>query len=184
MSTVAERLLTAEAFWHSPENGKHRHLVRGEVVETMPPGGMHGLIAVALAGRLQSWAKRGPGGCVGVESGFILARDPDTVRGPDVFYVSADRIPKTGIPEAFWNLAPDLAVEVISPDETANEILEKIADFHAAGTSRVWVVYPRRREVVIHHPDGSARTVGGNDVLEDQEILPGFTCRVAELFAE
>ena len=184
MSTVAQQLLTAEAFWNSSQNGKYRILVRGEVVETMPPGAKHGTIASRLTARLCRWAEAGRRGCVGVESGFILARDPDTVRGPDVFYVRAERIPKLGIPEAFWNLAPDLAVEVVSPDESAREIQEKVGDFLSAGTPQVWVVYPRRREVVIHRPDGSARTVSGSDVLEDQEVLPGFSCRVAELFDE
>jgi Uma2 family endonuclease len=184
MSTVTEQLMTAEAFWQSPENGKYRILVRGEVVETMPPGAKHGIVAITLGALLRNWSKRGTGGCVGCETGFILSRDPDTVRGPDVFYVRSDRIPKSGIPEAFWNSAPDLAVEVVSPSETADEIQEKVGDFLGAGTQRVWVVYPRRREVVIHRPDGSARTVAGSDVLEDQEVLPGFSCRVAELFDE
>lgn len=184
MSTVAQHLMTAEEFWRSPENRKRSSLVRGEVVETMPPGVKHGNVALRLGSRLMNWIDQGHGGCAGTESGFILARDPDMVRGPDVFYVRAERIPKTGLPESFWNIAPDIAVEVVSPSETAYEIQEKVGDFLSAGTPRVWVVYPRRREVVIHRPDGSACTVGGNDLLEDPEVLPGFSCRVAELFDE
>ncbi len=182
MSSVAQRLLTAQEFWQLA-NSKYRELVRGEVIETMPPGGRHGEVAGALLTLLRIWIKQGPGGYVAVEAGYILGRDPDTVRGPDVSYVRADRIPSTGVPEAFWPLAPDLAVEVVSPSETANEIQEKVRDFLGAGTPLVWVIYPRRGEVVVYTADGLARTYSGDDVLEQPEILPGFSCRVSELFA-
>ncbi|MBI5758655.1 MAG: Uma2 family endonuclease [Planctomycetales bacterium] len=184
MSTVAQHLMTAEEFWLSPENRKHSSLIRGEVVESMPPGAKHGTVAIRLATRLGRWAESSGRRCVGAESGFILGRDPDIVRGPDLFYVRVERIAKSGIPEAFWNIAPDLAVEVVSPSESAAEVHEKVSDFLAAGTPRVWVVYPRSQEVVVYRSDRSARTCSANDVLEDQEILPGFSCRVAELFDE
>lgn len=111
-----------------------------------------------------------------------MRHDPDTLRGPDVSYVSLSRIPPGGLPEAFWNLAPDLAVEVVSPSESASDIREKVRDFLAAGTPVVWVVFPSTREVLVHTADGLARTYGENDVLEHQEVRPGFSCRVAELF--
>ncbi len=182
MGAVKPQLLTAEEFWLLPGSGKRRSLVRGEVVDTIPPGGRHGVVAVRLVVRLEAWAGSGPGGIVGVESGFRLLRNPDTVRGPDVFYVRASHIPSTGIPEAFWEIAPDLAVEVVSPGESAEEVREKVRDYLAAGTPLVWVVYPRTREVVAHTPDGLARTYGSGDVLEQFDVLPGFTCPVTELF--
>ena len=101
MSLVTPRLLTVEDLWRLPGNGKQRALVRGEVIETLPPGGRHGVIISALGTCLALWARSGPGGCVGVESGFILARDPDTVRGPDVFYVRAERILPSSILESY-----------------------------------------------------------------------------------
>ena len=101
MSTVAPKLMTAEEFWHSPENGKRRELVAGEVVVSMPPGGIHGIVARRLCARLGEWADAGSIGEVGTESGFILERDPDLVRGPDVYFISRARIPASGIPEAF-----------------------------------------------------------------------------------
>jgi Uma2 family endonuclease len=183
MSSVAHRLLTAEEFWHLPTTDTHRELVRGEVIETMPPGGRHGAIAVVLAMLLRVWAQRSAGGYVGVEAGYVLGHDPDTVRGPDVSYVRAERIPANGIPEGFWTLAPDLAVEIVSPSETADEVREKVRDFLAAGTPLVWTVYPRTGEVVVHTADRLARTYSGEDVLEHAEVLPGFSCKVAELFA-
>jgi Uma2 family endonuclease len=132
---------------------------------------------------LQTWTASGPGGCVGIESGFVLHREPDTVRGPDVFYVRAERIPASGIPEAFWELAPDMAVEIVSPSDSAAEIRDKVRDYLTAGTRLVWVMYPRTQEVIVHTPDGLARTYSRDDVLGEFDILPGFTCAVAELCA-
>jgi Uma2 family endonuclease len=148
----------------------------------MPPGGKHGVIAVVLAVLLQSWLKQGAGGYASVESGYILARNPDTVRGPDVSYVRPERIPATGVPEGFWELAPDLAVEIVSPSETADEVREKVRDYLSAGTAQVWTVYPRTREVVVHTPDGLSRTYDEDATLSFPDFLPGFVCTVAELF--
>ena len=91
-------------------------------------------------------------------------------------------MPDTGIPDAFWNTPPDLAVEVVSASETAGDVREKVRDYLAAGTPLVWVVYPRTQEVVVHTPDGLARTYEGDGVLEDFEVLPGFACTASELF--
>jgi Uma2 family endonuclease len=182
MSSVLHQTMTARELWQLPDSGVRRELVRGEVIETMPPGGQHGAIAVVLAMLLRLWTKRMGGGYVGVEAGYTLAHDPDTVRGPDVSYVRAERIPPAGVPEGFWELAPDLAVEVVSPSETAEEVREKVRDFLHAGTPLVWTIYPRTREVIVHTPDGVARTYGIGDTLAFSEILPEFSCSVAELF--
>jgi Uma2 family endonuclease len=182
MSSVLHQLLSSQDFWQLPDEGTRRDLVRGEVIETMPPGGQHGAIAVVLAMLLRIWTKRNAGGYVGVEAGYILARNPDTIRGPDVSYVQAKRIPPAGIPEGFWDLAPDLAVEVVSPNETAEDVREKVRDFLHAGTPLIWTIYPRTREVIVHTPDGLARTFSPGDTLVFPDILPGFTCTVAELF--
>jgi Uma2 family endonuclease len=182
VSSVLHQLLTAQDFWQLPDAAMRRELVHGEVRETMPPGGQHGAIAVMLAMLLRIWTKRSSGGYVGVEAGYILARDPDTVRGPDVSYVRAERIPSTGVPEGFWDLAPDLAVEVVSPSETAEEVREKVRDFLQAGTPLVWTIYPHTHEVIVHTPDGLARTFSPNDTLVFPDTLGDFSCTVAELF--
>lgn len=183
MSTVATHVVTAEELWQMPDNGKQRVLIEGEVIETMPPGGRHGVIASEVTSCLRNWAKSGPGGRAGVESGFILRRNPDTVRSPDVFYVRPERIPASGIPEAFWELAPDVAIEVVSPHDSADEVRAKVHDYLAAGTALVWVIYPRTQEVLVHTPDGRAQTYTRADVLEAFAVLPGFRCPVADLFA-
>jgi Uma2 family endonuclease len=182
MSAVAEKLLTAEEFEKLPEAFTRRELVRGKVVEHMPPGGEYGPLAGDIYMLIKLWLKReGLNGYVAVESGYSLFQNPDTVRGPDVSYVRAERIPSEGIPKGYWKLAPDLAVEVVSPSETGQSVRDKVNDFLAAGTSLVWVVYPSTREVVAHTADGLARTFTAKDVLEF-DLLPGFRCAVAELF--
>ncbi len=128
------------------------------------------------------WIDGGAGGYAGVEAGFVLARDPDTVRAPDVAYVAAERVPAAGVPEGFWPTAPDLAVEIISPSETADEVRDKIRDYLQAGTRTVWVVYPRSREVLAYTPDGRAQTFGSTMLLEDPLVVPGFSCAVSSLF--
>ncbi len=182
MSSVAPKLLTAEEFRHSGDNGIRRELVAGEVVVSKPLGGIHGVIARRLSARLGEWADSGSLGVVGTESGFILDRNPDLVRGPDVYFVAAANIPPSGVPEAFWPLAPTLAVEVISPDETAVEIRTKVLEYLHAGSALVWIVYPRSREVIAHTPYGLSRTFSESDTLRDDQLLPGFRCPVTELF--
>lgn len=182
MSSVAQRLMTAEEFWESPLNTKHSELVRGEVVENMPPGAEHGAITIALGTLLRLWTKAGSGGYVGTEAGFILGHQPDIIRGPDLSYVRAERIPSGGRPKAFWTIAPDLAVEIVSPSESVGKVREKVRDFLAAGAPLVWTIYPDTREVIAHTPDGLARTYGEDDILEHPDVLPGFSCKVSELF--
>ena len=181
--SISQQLLTAIDYWNLPETGMRRVLVRGEVRELMPPGGRHGVIAASLCMLLRGWARSGRHGVVGVESGFVLDHNPDTVRAPDVFFIRSARIPPRGIPETFWQLSPDLAAEVVSPTETAQDVREKVRDYLAAGTPLVWVLYPRTQEIVVHTPDGLARTLGVGDTLSAPDVLPGFSCAVAELFA-
>jgi Uma2 family endonuclease len=181
--TIAEKLMTAEEFAKLPEGETKLELVRGRVVESMPTGGVHGDVVMELGARLRIWAKQGSHGHVASESGFILALEPDTTRAPDLFFIKAQRVVEAGgIPEAFWKIAPDLEVEVVSPSETAQEIQEKVRDYLLAGTPLVWVIYPRTRTVVEHTPDGLARTRTETDTLENADVLPGFSCVVRELF--
>lgn len=179
--TIAEKLMSAEEFARLPEGKIKLELVRGRIIETMPPGGLHGIIAARLIGELHVWSMGGNRGVVGRESGFTL--EPDTTRAPDVFFIRAERLTEAGgIPEAFWKIAPDLAIEVVLPSETAQEVQEKVRDYLLAGTPIVWVIYPRTRTVVEHTPDGLARTRTENDMLENADVLPGFSCIVRELF--
>ncbi|RRR75304.1 MAG: Uma2 family endonuclease, partial [Candidatus Viridilinea halotolerans] len=131
MTTTTE-LLTAEAFATLPASELRQELAFGEVVETMPPGRKHGRIALRIGKLIDNWAEQGPGGESGVESGFILARDPDLVRSPDAYYVRAERLPAGDDDEGFWRIPPDLAVEVVSPSDSAEELQQKIREYLAA----------------------------------------------------
>ncbi|RIH88922.1 putative restriction endonuclease [Calidithermus terrae] len=151
--------------------------------EHTPPGAQNGEIAAELASRLHAWARQGQHGRVGLNSGFVLRRDPDRVRGPDIWFVQRERVPKEGVPQGFWEIAPDLAVEVVAPTATVDEIKERLEDYFAAGTRLVWLVYPRFRQVEAYSPEGSMKTFREGDTLEAPLVLPGFGCRVAELFS-
>lgn len=180
--TIAQSPVTAEQLAQMPEDMRYE-LVRGELVAMNPVGGEHALVVGRLVTRLSIWAYSGPGGFVGPEAGFTLARNLDTTRAANVAYIRAERIPPTGVPKSYWTIPPDLAVEVVSPTETATEVYEKVQDYLVAGTPLVWVVYPSRRDVVAHTPDGNAHTYTVVDRLENVAVLPGFSCSVAELFA-
>lgn len=182
MRAVANKLLTAEEFWLLPEGEGKRELVRGEVVEWMPVGGVHGEVASEVFFRLKGWAKQGNHGYVATEAGYIVRRNPDGLRAADVSFVRWERIPESGILEKFWELAPDLAVEVVSSNKTAEEVWEKVNDYLTAGTPLVWVIYPRTRHVMAYTPDGLAHTLKEQDSLGDDQLLPGFNCKVADLF--
>lgn len=181
MSSTATRLVTAEEFWLLSATGQRLALVRGEVVEAMPAGGEHSVIVLALGSLLLRWARATGAGVVGTEAGFILDRDPDIVRGPDLYFVRAERLPAGRAPVRFFDFAPDLAVEVISPSETAEDVLEKVRDYPAGATLLVVLVYPRTRTVVAHAPDGSTRSYRDGEEFAAPDVLPGFSCPVAAI---
>jgi Uma2 family endonuclease len=184
MTAIAEQpttLLSAEAFWARHGHEKHVELVDGEVHYTMPVGGKHGVYAVNIATELRIWAKKA-GGAVGVESGFYLKRNPDTVRSPDVFYVRPEHLPAGGIPDAYWHQAPDLVVEIISPSETASEVDEKVMQYLEAGVALVWLVYPKTRRVVVYEPDDAIHILSHDAVLTHDTVLPDFRCSLSDLF--
>jgi Uma2 family endonuclease len=117
------------------------------------------------------------------ETGFRLASDPDTVRAPDVAFVIKTRVEEVGEFEGFWPGAPDLAVEVISPGDSYTEVEEKVEEYLQAGARAVWVVDPRRRTITVYRSLTDITILTENDTLEGGDLIPGFSCRVAEVFA-
>ena len=176
-------LLTAGEFFqlYSHKEG-HYELVNGEVVEMAPPGGVHGGIAIRIGAALETFVRQHNLGRVVVESGFRLGSQPDTVRGPDVAFIARERIPAEGLPRAFFEGAPDLAVEIVSPTDNATELEIKVHDYLRNGAQRVWVVYPDSRRVAVHRPDGTARWYSEDAAIEDEELLPGFSLPLREIF--
>jgi len=174
-------VVTAEELFEYPDS-KYYELVRGVPRVCEPPGGGHGRIAARLVARLGDHVERLGLGTVLVEAGYILDRAPDTVRGPDVSFVSLARLPPDRIPEQFVPGAPDLAVEILSPSSRWSEVEEEIADYLAAGARLVWVVDPEERRAIVRYPDRPPRIVAAGESLDGQDVVPGFTLALAELF--
>lgn len=178
------QLLTAEDLCHYPDDGAHKYeLVEGRLFVSEPPGVEHGSIALNVGAALQAFVEPRRLGLVTMEVGCVLRRGPDTVRGPDVTFVRFERIPASDQREKFFEGAPDLAVEVISPSERAGEVARKVASYLAAGTQLVWAVYPRKRLVVVHTPGGDKRLLREPEALAGGDLLPGFVLPVRKVFA-
>jgi Uma2 family endonuclease len=162
---------------------EHFELVKGELRPMSPAGSKHGRIIIRLAAPMSIFATQNRLGEVfGAETGFILASGPDTVRAPDIAFVRADRLALVGDIDGYWPGPPDLAIEVISPNDRIYELEEKIDDYLAAGARAVWVVNPKRRTVTVQHPNVSPIVLTESDRLDGGEILPGFSISVAEIF--
>lgn len=175
--------MTAEELFWLPEDSHHYELIYGELRKMSPPGSEHGMITVNLTILLGLYVRaHGLGIVLTGESGFLIGRDPDTVRAPDVAFIRRDRIPPSGIPTTYWPGPPDLVVEVISPGDTYLEVEEKVAMWLEAGATMVWVVNPRRRIVVAHRSLTDITVLTEDGMLDGGEVIPGFRCRVADIF--
>lgn len=177
-------LLTADEFERlRGEEGYLLELVRGVVVRERAPRPIHGRLQSRMAHRLESWMEvRKERGAVVVHTGFVVATDPDTVRIPDVAYVSAARIPEAAYEAGLWRFGPDLAVEVTSPSNTWTDIQERVTDYLGAGTPLVWVVDPPTRTVTAYRPGIRAQRFDESGEMEGEDVLPGFRLRLAEFF--
>ncbi len=156
-------------------------LVRGELVEMTPVNYPHSRLVPRLAGWMDSFVEQWKLGAVGIALGFILSRDPDVVRAPDIYFLSASKLNQVN-PESFFEGAPDLAVEVLSPDDRASAVQEKVREYLAAGARLVWVADPRSKTVTAYQPSGEARVYSGNEEVTGEDVLPGFSFRPADLF--
>ena len=175
-------LLTAEDIFKLSATDRRYELVKGELYEMPPAGARHGDVASETGARLRVHVRTNQLGRVfAAEAGFILHRDPDTVRAPDASFVAAERLPPE-LPAGFLLLAPDLAVEVVSPGDTDREVQEKVEDWLAAGTRLVWAVYPATHPVAVYSSLETVQVLSQEDTLEGSEVVPGFACRVGDLF--
>jgi Uma2 family endonuclease len=172
--------VSVEEYWHLAHRLQRSELVGGLVVELTPPGIRHGALVVTLAKRLSEHVERAGGGLVVADAGFILSTDPPTVRGPDVAMILKPRVPSP-VPVRFFPGAPDLAVEVLSPDDRPAEVAAKVADYLRAGTEAVWIVDPESRSVTTYAA-GRVVTYDDDDTVRGEPPLPEFTLRVRELF--
>ena len=183
MSTVT-RIATADELLHMPDDGYRYDLIEGELRRMSPPGSVHGYVAMELSLRLGEHVRCNElGNVFAAETGFRIGRDPDTVLAPDVSFVRKERLAVTGIPDEFYPEAPALVVEVVSPGDTAEEVDDKMRRWLAAGVEMGWVVYPRGRTVTVYRGLDDIRVLTEDDTLDGGAVVPGFRCRVGELFA-
>ncbi len=157
-------------------------LIEGEIIPMAPAGAEHGDIALEIAYRIKTYVMAGNlGKTYGAETGFIIARNPDTIRAPDAGFVRRDRIP-SGPTRGFFPGAPDLAVEVVSPSDRLTDISAKVEQWLAAGTSSVWVVDPPNETIDVFGAGGEVFRYRGADELRDERTLPGFVLKLDDLF--
>ena len=182
MATVSKQLITAEEFARMPDppDGSQQELVRGEIVTMPPPGGLHGACCPKIDRRLGNFIEGNNLGTVFAnDTGFIIERNPDTVRGPDISLWSRERLPE--VPEGYIEIPPDLAVEVISPRDHYSRIQNKVRHHLNHGVRLLWVVDPQDRSVTVYHPSRQATILEENETITGEDVLPGFSCRVADL---
>lgn len=162
-----------------PERIRWR-LIQGELFMMSPAGGQHGAVCHNLAFILGSYIKQSKAGyAFGAETGFVLARNPDTMLAPDASFITADRAEL--ITEKFIDGPPDLAVEVISPSQSAPNATEKAEQWLELGTQMVWLVWPRKRCITVHEAGKPDRTFEPGQSITDVPFMPGFVCAVAEV---
>jgi Uma2 family endonuclease len=182
MSVGIPALVTADELSRMP-NSRACELLEGVITRMSPAGWKHGNVSARLVGMLiQHVTENDLGEVFSTETGFTIARDPDTVRAPDAAFIRKDHLPATPPEDAFWPGPPDLAVEVISPGDTTGEIDDKVKAWLDAGSAMVWVVNPKWRSVTVYRSATDIKTLTENDELVGQDVLPGFHCRLREIF--
>jgi Uma2 family endonuclease len=184
MATVAERPITADELLMRPDDGFRHELIKGELTTMAPAGFQHGVLAGGIHTSLgEHVRKEGLGVVLAAETGFKIGSNPDTVRAPDVAFVSREHFERVGPTAKFWPGAPDLAVEVLSPGDTYSEVQDKVFDWLKAGTRMVAVVDPRKRVVTVYRSPAEIRVLTGDDMLDGGDVVPGWRLPLSALFA-
>jgi Uma2 family endonuclease len=179
---MAQKLITAEEFARMPEppDGSRQELVQGVIITMPPPGGLHGICCLKAGRVLGNFVyDKGLGQVASNDAGFITERDPDTVRGADVAFWSRERLPE--VPKGYIGVPPDIAVEVVSPEDHFLRVQKKVTHYMTHGVRVLWVVDPEDRSVTVYRPDQGLRILANSDTLSCEDVLPGFSCRVADL---
>jgi Uma2 family endonuclease len=182
MAASASTLTTAEELLRMPRGRARTELVRGELRMMCLPGARHGQIALRVGSLLNAHASQTGCGVAFGEVGFLLARDPDTVRGPDAAFISRERYDAVGKTTQYWPGPPDLAVEVLSPNDTFREVQEKAREWVAAGCVAVLVLDPDQRTATVYRAGGDSHIYAGEETVDLRDAVPGFSVAVGELF--
>ena len=177
------KLLTAADLLALHASGIRGELIRGAISETTAVGGERGEIVMYLGWALQNFVlPRRLGRVTGSDAGVLLERSPDTVREPDIAFFSAAKIPPGVRVRGYYEVPPDLAVEIASPTDSAAALNDEALMWLRYGACLVWTLHPDARRVDIHTPDGAVRSLTDGDALDGGDVLPGFTCPVSDIF--
>ena len=179
---IGQRLLTADDLLRLHGKGVKGELVRGVLRETRSAGGKHGEIAMMLGAVLVNHVlPRQLGRVAGSDAGIRLEREPDTVREPDIAYISAETLPLDVEVHGYYEIIPDLVVEIVSPNDPPLEVAERVAMWHGYGVPLVWTVHPMPRVIAAHPQDGPALIYTEDDTLDGGTVIPGFQCLVRDI---
>ncbi len=178
MST--KTLMTDEELMQLSDDGYKYEYVEGEL-KVSPTGMLHESIGMKLGSKLLEFTNKHQLGRVyGSSAGYRMKSG--NVRSPDVSFVRKSRLPQGKSPEGFAHFAPDLAVEILSPSDRVKEIQDKIAEYFENGSERVWVIDPKKRTATVYQSVNNSQILEENDELTGEEVLPGFSCRLKDLF--
>jgi Uma2 family endonuclease len=176
-----DELITGEELSRMPDLGPCE-LVEGRIVPMPPTSSVHGEIETDVSAALKAYAREtGKGRVMGGEVGVYVRRDPDTVRAADVLFISHERYSRRES-KSYLDVAPELVVEILSPDDLWSEVMEKLNEYFSAGVDAVWVLDPRRKEVFSYRSLTEVQRFGEGQILTDEEILPGFSLPISDLF--
>jgi Uma2 family endonuclease len=182
---VEPRLTSAAEFERLPSDSQRRELVRGELRTTTPGGDTEKLLADRFSRSLRDYVTAHELGDVLVnDPGFLLTVDPDTVRTPAVAFIRRARCHPGGRVGAFWPGPPDMAVEVVSPNDLYEDVFDRVADYLAHGSQLVFIVNPQRRSIAAHGPGPLAPVYAAADVLDAGDVLPGWRLPLRDLFRQ
>ena len=183
MATATTELLTAEDLLRLNSEGVKGELIRGVLCETVSVGMEHTFIAGNMMAPLHTHVRRSRLGRVGgTDGGVLIQRNPDTVREPDIFFVSAEKLPLDAKVQGYLEVVPELVVEIVSPSDRQEAVNDKTLMWLSLGVLMVVEVYPAERAVMVHRPSAPAVTLTGEEVLDGGDVLPGFRLPLREIF--
>ena len=183
MIGIREKLLTADDLLRLHSEGVRGELIMGVLHETVPNGLEHGEVVMHLGSEFHGFVRpRRLGRVVGSDSGIQLERDPDTVREPDIAFISAERLPLDVRVRGYSQVVPDLVVEVVSPNDRPGPLYDKAQMWLRFGVGLVLIVDPEARSIMALPSTGPSRTFTEDDTLDCGDVLPGFSCAVGDIF--
>ena len=173
--------LTLEEFERLPDDGNKHELSEGELIIMPPAKFLHTLVAAAILDILRAYLRQHPIAGVFAEAGYVLSHDPEIIRQPDISVLGNDRIAVTQ-KDGWVEGSPELAVEIVSPSDSAQDLEIKVHQYLRFGARQVWIVYPKQKRIYVHEPGIPPRVLNESETLTGGDLLPGFSVKVSDLF--